>query len=83
MRKDPLLTLLNAGLWPFVLGLAVVLWFFGFYLARSAHYRRLRKKLQAGQGLDHRKPWQVHARRQAARRAVSEGLLAAFALSMG
>lgn len=83
IRKDPLLTLLNAGLWPFVLGLAVVLWFFGFYLARSAHYRRLRKKLQAGQGLDHRKPWQVHAWRQAARRAVSAGLLAAFALSMG
>lgn len=82
MRTDPLLTVLEAGLWPVVIGLGVVLWFFCFYLVRSLHYRRLRKRLQAGQGLDHQKPWRDQARRHHVHRGITGGLLAALVLSL-
>lgn len=82
MWTDPLLTVLEAGLWPFVAFLAVVLWFFGSRLARSLHYHRLRKALQAGRGLDHRKPWQVHARRHQVHRVVTGVLLLALVVSL-
>lgn len=59
----PLLCLLEIGLWRFLLLTAAVGTSCALSLRTLSHLRRLRRKLSAGEHLDHGKDWRQRARR--------------------
>jgi len=57
IRGEWLLQMLNAGTWFSIAGKLLLAWIFAGVLARAIHLRRLRKRLQRGETLDHGKSW--------------------------
>ncbi|WP_343209345.1 DUF2812 domain-containing protein [Anaerolentibacter hominis] len=57
LRGNLLLTMINTGTAFLLSGLLLILWGYAGTISRVIHLYRLRKKLQAGEDLDHKKSW--------------------------
>lgn len=63
LRGGVLLTMTKIGTWRFLWAAVLVLWAVWTSAAAMVSLRRLRKKLAAGESLNHRKNWKRNARR--------------------